>query len=69
MCKTIIGAKDFHIDHIDPIVPLTGWVNFDSFIERLFVDESHLQLICKKPCHEEKSKRENEQRRQNKKNS
>jgi hypothetical protein len=68
MCKTLIGAKDFQIDHINPIVPLTGWENFDSFIERMFVDETNLQLICKSPCHSEKSKTENEIRRASKKN-
>ena len=66
-CKKEIGAKDFQIDHIDPIVPLTGWENFDSFIMRTFVDDTKLQLICKEPCHSEKSKRENEERRKNKK--
>ena len=45
------------VDHIEPAVPITGWVNWDHYIENLFCEEDNLQLLCKK-CHDAKSKEE-----------
>ena len=49
------------VDHIDPIVPVEGWIDWDSCINRMFCEEDELQLICKE-CHDEKSKEEAAQR-------
>ena len=50
-------AKNVFVDHIEPIVPVTGWVSWDSCIERMFCETDNLQVLCK-ACHDEKSKEE-----------
>ena len=50
------------VDHIDPVVdPATGFVNWDTYINRLFVEKEGLQLLCR-DCHDRKTAREKEQR-------
>lgn len=56
------------VDHILPVVdPKTGWVDWNTFIDRLFCPVENLQVISKEE-HEKKTKAEQKQRRQNKKN-
>jgi 5-methylcytosine-specific restriction endonuclease McrA len=52
-----------HVDHIDPVVPLTGYDNltWDGYIKRLFCDPSNLQAICN-ICHDQKTANERRQR-------
>lgn len=50
-------AKNVFVDHIEPIVPTTGWISWDSCIERMFCEEDNLQVLCK-ACHDKKSKGE-----------
>lgn len=50
-------SKNVMVDHIEPIVPVTGWVSWDSCIERMFCEADNLQLMCK-ACHDKKSKKE-----------
>lgn len=53
-------------DHIEPVVdPRRGFVDWNEYVARLFVDASGYQLLCK-PCHEAKSNKENELRRKTK---
>lgn len=48
MCGSIVGAKEFTIDHIEHVVPIeTGFDNWDGFINRLFCETEGFQLICK----------------------
>lgn len=60
------------VDHINPVVePKTGWVDFNTYIDRLYCDYSNLQVLCNysglldgvKSCHSQKSKEENKIRR------
>jgi hypothetical protein len=64
MCSAtkVYGRKDIQLDHIDPIVPLTGWVSFDSFIDRLFCETKDLQVLCK-AHHKEKTDKERKKRK------
>ena len=55
-------VKNIFVDHVEPIVPVTGWVSWDSCIERMFCEISNLQLLCK-ACHDRKSKEETGQRK------
>lgn len=45
-CGSLVKNGQFIMDHIVPCVPLTGWDNFDGFIERLFVPAEGYQLLC-----------------------
>lgn len=60
-CKTIIGPKEIDIDHKEPVIPLTGWVSFDDYIERLFCGKDNLRVLCK-DCHKSVTKVQTEQR-------
>ena len=54
--------KNIQADHITPCVWPEGWVSYDSFIKRMFVEEDWLQAICYN-CHSEKTKKENAERK------
>lgn len=60
-CKHIFGPKEIQADHIDSVIPLTGWDDWNGFILRLFCDVTGYQILCK-PCHQDKSTHENSQR-------
>jgi len=62
----VYGKKDIQLDHIESVVPVTGWEGFDSYIDRMFVDETGYQVLCKLH-HETKTRGENAQRKENKK--
>lgn len=49
------------VDHKNRVVPETGFDSWDGFINRLFCEQSELQVLCY-DCHKEKSA--NERRRQ-----
>lgn len=52
----------FHMDHIQPVVcPKTGWIDWNTFIERLFCGPDGWQGLCP-ACHDEKTRKENEKR-------
>lgn len=63
ICRKVFHGDLMTVDHICPIVPLTGWDSWDGYIGRLFCDASRMQAICK-PCHSLKSKAENAKRRE-----
>lgn len=57
------------MDHIEPVIdPITGFVDWNTYIIRLFVDESGYELKCE-DCHHQKSNTENKTRRATKKQS
>ena len=44
------------VDHIDPVVdPKVGFVDWTTYIERMFVEEDGLQILCKE-CHDKKTR-------------
>jgi len=55
-------AKDVVVDHIDPVVPLTGVVSWDDTIKRMFVEIDGLQVLCR-TCHNKKTKDERQRRK------
>ena len=61
-CERITERKGVAVDHVDPVIPVTGWEGWDSFISRLFCGPAGLQVLCN-PCHKDKTKEENAQRR------
>lgn len=48
------------VDHINPVVdPCVGFVDWDTYIERMFVEEEGYQILCWQ-CHEDKTNAERE---------
>lgn len=62
-CSLVRARKDIQLDHLSPVVKISGWDGFDGFITRLFCPASGLQVLCRKPCHAEKTKAENAERK------
>jgi len=55
-CKKIFKSTEIDIDHITPVMPLTGWDGkWTEYINRTF--EGETQLLCK-VHHKEKTKKE-----------
>lgn len=63
-CDNEFTSKEIEVDHIEPVVPSTGFVSWDNVIERLFCEQENLQVLCT-PCHKKKSKEENKERKKN----
>ena len=61
-CEKLFVAKDVHVDHIEPVVsPLTGFVDWNTFIESLFCGVENLQVMCRS-CHSVKTQVEKKER-------
>lgn len=65
-CSRCFGPKEIEVDHIIPVIPVTGWDSFDKYIERLFCDSNNLQVLCKN-CHSIKTSIESNLRSMNSK--
>jgi 5-methylcytosine-specific restriction endonuclease McrA len=58
VCLQYVGSTKVSVDHITPVVDVQlGFVDFNTFIARLFCDASNLQVICD-PCHNTKTQAE-----------
>jgi hypothetical protein len=58
-----IWKKDeVQMDHISPVVDISGFTNWDDYINNLFCSPEHYQCLCK-PHHEAKTQSENKDRR------
>ena len=33
ICNNVFTRKETKVDHIIPVVPLSGWISFDNFID------------------------------------
>ena len=66
-CDERFKRDQIQVDHIQPVVKLKGWTDWDDYINRLFCEEhSGYQILCK-PCHIKKTALENHQRDRGKK--
>ena len=46
---------DVEVDHVDPVVdPVSGFHDWNTYINRLFSSKENYQLLCKS-CHKEKT--------------
>lgn len=62
MCENLFKNGEFIIDHIEPVVPYTGFPihpvtggpDWTIFIERLFCPVENFQVLCK-PCSDTKT--------------
>ena len=58
-CGVKMKAKDYELDHKDPIHPIDGRnINLEEFAKRTYCDSENLMVLCKE-CHKKKTKREN----------
>lgn len=62
----VVNFDGIEVDHIIPVVSVTGWTNWDDFFESLFCPEDNFRCLCNK-CHSAKSANENSHRAQAKK--
>lgn len=58
-CEKWHKAKDVSVDHITPAGSLGSFQDVAGFVERLFVGEDGLQVLCM-TCHKAKTKKERE---------
>lgn len=66
-CDQFFSTKEVHVDHRDSVISTKeGWVDWDTYIKRLFVPKEQLQILCVN-CHNSKSLLEQEIRKVNKK--
>ena len=57
VCNTWTKSTAVSVDHINPVVDVNGFVDWNTFVTRLFCDSSNLQVICDN-CHNEKTNAE-----------
>lgn len=63
MCDELFPQSDMRADHINPVVdPTIGFVDWDTYIDRMFVEVEGFQALCQ-TCHHRKSQAERMQRR------
>lgn len=59
-CALVFTRKETAVDHVEPVIaPELGFVDWNTFIERLFCQETGLQILCKATCHKKKTLVEN----------
>lgn len=56
-CKNWFPEKQINVDHIVPAGSLNCAQDLPGFVERLFCEIEHLQVLCEK-CHDKKTKLE-----------
>ena len=61
-CANAFVMKDVEVNHIVPVVPITGFDSWDNIINRLFCEQEGLEVLCK-PCHKRITKQENLERK------
>lgn len=55
ICLREFKQREVAVDHIKPVISLTeGFTTWDDFIERLFCEPEHMQVLCH-VCHNSKS--------------
>lgn len=63
-CKQSFGPKEINKDHIEPVIPVTGFKSWDETIERMFAKSTGYQILCIN-CHDAKTLVENQMRIKN----
>jgi hypothetical protein len=54
----VVNFDGIEMDHVQPVVKLSGWISWEDFFSSLFCDEDGYRALCS-VCHREKSRREN----------
>lgn len=61
-CEGLFPQSKLSVDHIDPVIPVTGFDSWDAVIKRLFCEKQGLQALCSQ-CHDLKTSEEKEHRK------
>ena len=62
-CNEWVSSTKVSVDHIDPVIPVDNkFVDWNTFIKRLFCSKSNLQRICDE-CHNKKTQAERKLRK------
>lgn len=64
-CSGEFPAKRVEVNHKIPVIPVSGFDSWDGVIDRLFCEDSGLEVVCK-ACHRSITKEENESRKAHK---
>ena len=67
-CGDVFPAKEVQVDHIQPVIPISGFVSWDETIKRMLCEKDGLQVLCKS-CHHKKSLEERALAKQHKNNN
>lgn len=60
-CHQLFPGKEIEVNHIEPVVPLSGFRSWDETVNRMFCEAPGLEAVCK-PCHKLITKKENDER-------
>ncbi len=60
-----VNFTGIEMDHISPVIELSGWTNWDNYFDSLFCPQENFRALCNK-CHAHKSSTENTIRFSNK---
>lgn len=61
-CLEDFPQKEVEVNHITPVVPLSGFDSWDGVVERLFCEKDGMEVLCK-PCHRSETNNENKGRK------
>mgnify|MGYP002132199321 CR=1 FL=1 len=61
-CLQQFTQSNVEVNHIIPVVPITGFDSWDNIINRLFCEQEGLEVLCR-PCHKKITKQENLERK------
>lgn len=53
----LVNFDGIEMDHIAPVIPVTGWTTWDSYFDGVFCEEDNWRGLCNK-CHQGKSNHE-----------
>lgn len=58
VCAQYVSSTKIAVDHKIPVIDVDkGFVDWNTFVDRVFCDEANLQVICD-PCHQAKTNSE-----------
>lgn len=57
VCKHVHHKSMVQVDHIEPVVKLSGLTDWNTYFQRMYVKTEGYQIVCKS-CHSEKTKEE-----------
>lgn len=62
----VVNNRGIELDHIKPVISVSGWSTWEDFFNSLFCDEDNYRPLCF-ICHKRKSTEENRHRQSHRK--